>query len=122
MKWLKFWFVPTYPKQALSSKQVEILDYIDQTLVEMHGNKPVIGEMKVKFTGVPYMSTMLNTDTITKRIGLEPGNAYIPRSVAFVIDSEGNWTFFYAVREADGSDDITNRLFIDCLNRTNNAR
>jgi len=123
MKWLNiFWVKPKYPAQTLSDKQVEILDYIDHTLVELHKDQPVIGEMKIKLTGVPYMKTMLPTDAITKRIGLEPGNAYIPRSVALVIDSEGNWTFFYAVREVVGSDDITNRLFIDCLNRTNNAR
>lgn len=113
---------PKYPKQVLTDTQRELLDYIDNKLVELHQTKHVSGQMLVKMTGVPFLSTILPVQSIQKNIGLEAGESYVPRSVALVVDHDGNWMYFYAVRSSVGSDDITSRLFIDALVRTNNAR
>lgn len=111
-----------YPAQQLTDKQLELIERIDSSLVDAHKGKPIRGVMRVKMTGVPYMQTIRSIDYITDHITLEYGDSYLPRSVALIVDHDGNWIFMYAIREETGSDDITNRLFMDCLGRTNNAR
>ena len=111
-----------YPKQELSDKQKELLDKIDLSLVNAHANKPFSGAMCVKMTGVPFMQTLHSVDFMSERITLEYGDAYIPRSIALLVDPDGNWIIMYAIRCEKGSDQITTTLFIDALSRTNGAR
>jgi hypothetical protein len=119
-KWFKS---PTnYPQQVLTDNQLEILNFIDQSLVDMHKDKKITGELCVKSTVVPYMATLLPAGNIMSRISLKNGEFYMPRSVALVVDSDGNWQFMYGLRCEKGSDAITTTLFLECLNRTNNAR
>lgn len=116
-------FKPTnHPRQVLHPKQLELLNQIDQSLVEAHKNKPITGQMKVCLLGIPLRTTLLPLSMITNDITLEYGDAYIPRSVALIVDSSGNWLIYYAIRCSEPSDDATINLFIDVLNRTNNAR
>jgi hypothetical protein len=123
MKWLeKFYQKTSYPDQQLTEKQLDLLNRIDTSLVVAHSGKPISGQMTIRMTGVPFMSTVLPIERIAYRITLEYGDSYIPRSIALVVDSEGNWLFLYAVRTEQGSDDVTCKLFLDALNRTNNAR
>jgi hypothetical protein len=123
MKWLeRFYQKTSYPDQQLTEKQLALLEHIDNSLVAAHAGQPVSGEMSVRITGVPFMSTVLPVERIASRITLEYGDSYIPRSVALTVDSQGNWLFIYAVRSAVGSDSTTTALFIDALLRTNNAR
>lgn len=107
---------------VFTDKQKEVLKFIDDKLIELHAGKAVRGEMNIKLTGVPFINTFMPLSVILSHIALEAGESYIPRSVALVIDQEGNWCFFYAVRDTVGSDDISKRLFIESLNRTNNYR
>lgn len=111
-----------YPKQELTDKQKELIDKIDLSLVNAHANKPFRGAMCVKMTGVPFMQTLRSVDFMSERITLEYGDAYLPRSVALIVDTDGNWIFMYAVRCDEGSDEVTTKLFLDVLGRTNNAR
>ena len=111
-----------YPKQELSDKQKELLDRIDIALVNAHSGKDFSGQMCVKMTGVNFMSTLRSVDFLTEHITLEYGDAYIPRSIALIVDPDGNWIIMYAVRCKEGSDQITTTLFIDALSRTNAAR
>ena len=111
-----------YPPQVLTDKQLEILNFIDQSLVIMHKDKRITGELCVNTAVVPYMATLLPASNIMSRISLKNGEFYLPRSVALVVDSDGNWQFMYGLRCEKGSDPITTTLFIDALNRSNNAR
>jgi len=110
-----------YAPQVLSEKQLALVNEIDQTLVTLHSGS-LAGEMKVCAQSIPLYSTVLSIDTLMSRLKLEVGDAYIPRSVAFINDFNGDWVFLYAIRCANGSDAITTTLFIDALGRTNNAR
>lgn len=118
------WFkkLTQYPKQVLHPKQKALLEYIDQTLIELHENKPVNGQMNIKFVGVDFRSTLLPLSFIIDKMQLELGTGYIPRSVALLSDPRGNWLIYYAVRSETGTDEITTALFLDVLARTNNAR
>jgi hypothetical protein len=118
----RFFSKTKYPPQQLSDKQKELIEHIDNALIEAHKGKHVIGSMTVKYTGIGFMRTLMPVSNLVDQITLEYGDAYIPRSVALIIDTYGNWVFAYAIRTETGSDALTTMLFIDALNRTNNAR
>ncbi len=94
---------------------------IDNKLVELHEGR-YEGAMKVKMTGINIWESNLPIETIFKKLKIETGTGYMPRAVAFNVDQFGNWVFSYALREQEGSDEITCNLFCDLLNKTNFAR
>lgn len=125
MNWFKKLFVrnTNYPTQQLSEKQKEVIELLDNSLVELHQEKAVEGAMSLKCVGVAFMDTVrYDAARLHEKLRILTGNAYMPRSIAFNVDADGNWVFIYAVRESEGSDPISQRLFIDALNRTNTAR
>jgi len=111
-----------YVQQELADKQLDLIARIDESLVAAHIDKVFAGKMLIKTTVVPFISTLLPTDTIRRRISLEYSESYIPRSVAFIVDSYGNWIFLYAVRSEVGSTELVCTMFVELLTRTNNAR
>jgi hypothetical protein len=115
-------FGTSYPKQELLDKQIDLINHLDITLIDLHKSRPIHGEMCVKMTAIPYRYTLMSVDAILKKLPLEIGSSYLPRSVAFIVDEDGNWVFLYAIRCDVGSDQVTTKLFIDALTRTNNAR
>lgn len=122
-KWLK----TNYQPQALSDKQKELIAAVDNELVKLHNDKNNAGEMKMKIHErvIPLIYTPLPVSMLVKKLDLGSGDMYIPRSVAFITNTSGDWVVLYAVRvnsEAQGSGSVTTTLFIDALNRTNSAR
>ena len=112
-----------YPQQQLTDKQKTVIEFIDQSLATMHNNKPVSGALDVYAVSIPFMKTMLDADKIAHNLQFEIGDAYIPRCIAFQVDEYGNWIIYYGLYKLNNEcDDITRRLFIDALTRTNNAR
>ena len=112
----------SYPVQELSDKQKELLDLIDSKLIEAHKGKLITGQMAIKYTGISLMRSLLPINNIVNHLKLETGDAYMPRSIALIVNSDGDWVFVYAVRTETGSDALTTLFFIDALNRTNNSR
>ncbi len=110
-----------YKVKQISDKQKELLDLIDNKLSELHAGR-YDGAIKVKMISVPLAFAMLPNALIFSQLNIEQGSGYIPRAVAFNVDTYGNWIFTYALREEVGSDEITSNLFIECLNNTNEAR
>jgi len=122
-KWLQRWHQQTsYPDLQLTDKQNELISRVDEHLVAAHQGKAVFGQMIIHMTGVPFMSTIFSVDKMMQNLHFEYGTSYIPRSVAFHVDSSGNWILTYAVRAEEGSDAVTTSLFTELLNKTNNAR
>lgn len=124
MKLLTKWFSkPTnYPKQILDPKQLALINEVDQALVNAHSTPRFGTQMKVCSTGVSFRNTFKSLEDIVKNINLEFGDSYIPRSIAFLVDTDGNWIILYAIRCDIGSDPITTTMFIELLGRTNDAR
>ena len=110
-----------YKPTTFNEKQLLLIETIDQELTALHdhyADEP----MKIHARSIDLFVQRLPVNIIVKKIQLTLGNAYIPRSVAMISDSTGNWVIYYATRDSTGSDTITTSLFIDILNRTNNAR
>jgi hypothetical protein len=120
--WNPFKKPTNYPKQILHPKQLELINHIDETLVDLHQGMPVSGEMSINLLGIPFRNTLLPLNMILDYVSLQTGNGYVPRSIAFLVDTSGNWILLYAVRDTIGSDDILTTLFLDALQRTNNSR
>lgn len=114
-----------YPQQMLSDKQKMLIDGLDSILVKkcsadttdthMHIRSIKLGIMTQHYS-VGYLLGHMQQAVKTQDF------AYIPRSVALIVDADGTWCFYYAIRDLYEGNEITNELFIDALARTNNAR
>lgn len=130
MNWLKRIFWPDvpqvidYPKSVLSDVHLTLIDFIDSMLVERHIHTATVSDMRVCRCSIPIIDQGRSLDRLQKMLYMQVqvGGMYIPRSVAFYVESDGTWVFLYAVRGSTGSDDITKSMFIELLTRTNNAR
>lgn len=113
--------------QVLTPNQRLAIDYLDTLLVSRSGDPRSGYRMKLTEVGVSLdwvqkkpigeiLEGLKNQLTITDV-------CYMPRSIALVVDPEGNWRFvigYYEITEA--LDTITALLFSDAMNRTNAAR
>lgn len=127
-----------YPKQVISSKALDLIELLDNHLCEIHtANCSEVTDlrsaymMKIKSVEVPLMNQFLPISVIFNQMkssimksdyATQSSTAYLPRSVAFITEADGTWVFIYAVRDKIGSSRISTKMFIDCLNRTNNSR
>lgn len=118
----KFLHQKFYNPQTLSPKQKAVIVHLDQRLVELHPD-PVTDELYpcLHALQIPLRSQLIGTPLVNIQ-DIIRGRAYIPRSVALVVEADGTWTLIYATRDEVGSDDLTLSMFFDILNRTNNAR
>ena len=126
MNFIKNLFVKrtNYPRQQLSQKQKDILNYMDNYLVELHSKKVVQGEnMRIESIIFPLQLQYLPTSSLNQMIrnSLLTDEYYIPRSIALVCDYEGTWHLYYALRTSKQLVN-DNTLFIDAMGRTNDAR
>ena len=110
-----------YPEQVLNNKQLQLLDMVDQKLTELHPKFANAG-MRIEAVEIPLVHTIMPLALIMKNITLKTGIGYIPRSIALVVNSTGNWVILYAIRDTVCSDTIATTMFVELLNRTNNAR
>lgn len=115
-----------YPKQVLTHKQKSLLDEIDSFLskrctLDTANTNMVVKTIKIglfsQHYGVGYIMGYVQSAVATEGFG------YIPRSIALIVDPDGTWSFYYAVRTTDkGCDSTTAELFVNALSRTNDAR
>ena len=110
-----------YPEQVLSDRQRQLLDLIDNRLTELHPKFANAG-MRIEAVDIPLVHTIMPLALIMKNITLKTGIGYIPRSIALVVNSTGNWVILYAIRDTVCSDTTATTMFVELLNRTNNAR
>jgi hypothetical protein len=115
------WYRNLVRPQVLFQKQKDLLDVIDNVLT-INNPLPPTGQMKVYVIAIPFYFTILPLSVIMDKVTLIQGKGYIPRSISFVVDPDGNWLCHYALREEIGSDLVTTSLFIEAMSRTNNAR
>jgi hypothetical protein len=121
------WFkkLTNYPRQVLHPKQLALIEHVDNELVKAHNGKIIARpntEMNVCVLPIPFHKTILPLNFIINDIELETGESYIPRTVAFLTDANGNWYVLYGIYSTDSTNDLLSLLFIDALTRTNNAR
>lgn len=110
-----------YPDQVISDKQLQLLEMIDNKLIELHP-KFADAPMRIECVSIPLIATIMPLNLIIKKLSFKLGVGYIPRSIALVVDSSGNWVILYAIRDSVCSDSIATTMFVELLNRTNNAR
>ena len=115
-----------YAPQVLNNKQLALIEMLDHHLAVSTINVSNDMTMVVKSTEI---SIVLQHLTVAYLMGYIKGNmhldgyAYVPRSVAFVAEADGTWRFYYALRAPNGVyDEDKCNMFIELLNRTNNAR
>lgn len=122
--WHPFKKKTKYPPQQLSEKQIKLIEYVDQELINMHG--PVQHDERygpeIRFTGVIYTRTFYPFSKMIEGISLKPGEYYMPNSVAFVAQNNGDWVLYYLVKTDTPSSPEYITLFNDALGRTNKAR
>lgn len=128
MNWLKKLFATktNYASQVLSDKQRAIIAALDEHLVKhcvaaTADTNAVIKSVKislfVQHYGVGMLLGHLRANISTEGVG------YVPRSIALIVEPDGTWAFYFAVRTTSlGSDPITIELFSNALGRTNDAR
>lgn len=118
--------VTNYPPQVIPEKALELINSLDSYLA-MHSSATITdGGMVVKSAKITlnfqHMSVSYLAGFIKKNIHLSD-YSYVPRSVAFIIEADGTWAFYYSLRMSDIDVNINEcNLFLDALNRTNNAR
>jgi len=126
MKWLNKWlFKVNYADQVLDTKILDILDRLDSYLSEHSAVVTDDSVMVIKAYKIALFSQILPVVKVlgNLRSKLPETFIYIPRSIAFIHEFDGTWTFFVALRETGSSvDEIVSTLFIDALIRTNAAR
>jgi len=130
--WIKNLFKTdtNYPQQVLSNKQKALVEMIDHHLAANcidASSASIAGTvMVVKTTEIPLNLQPLGVAFIMNHLRKSiqtSGYYYIPRSVALISEADGNWIFYYGVRTPNGIyDEEFCKLFLDALNRTNNAR
>jgi len=115
-----------YAPQVLSSKQKSIIEALDAHLVKhctasITDTNVVIKTTKISLFFQHYSVGMI-LGHMRANIATE-GYGYVPRSIALVVDPDGTWSFYFAVRTTEaGVDDTTAELFSNALARTNDAR
>ena len=126
MKW-QFWKKTStnYPPQQLSPQQIMLIEELDYYLLSLNSH-PVLNNtsMKIHQIVIPFSHLFLSTEKMLNlmKSQVKTNHPYIPRSVAFIIEADGTWVFLYAMREAIGSNEVCQKMFVDCLTRTNNSR
>lgn len=122
-KWLTR--APKYAPQVLDPKVKEILDQLDSQLTSKSTTIPADGILEVSTIKIGLFSQHFPVDRIVKEM-LSKFNgdvAYIPRSIAFLCDQDGNWCFYVGQRKSNIEvNEVACELFSDALLRTNNAR
>ena len=124
-QWLKT--KTNYPKQVLPTKVTEILDRLDTYLCDFATTMPADAVMVIKPYKIGLFNQHLPMQTICKAIldMLPQGSgtyAYMPRSIAFNVEADGTWCFRVAYRMVGEYDADKCEMFIELLNRTNDAR
>ena len=126
MKW-QFWKKTStnYPSQQLSPQQIMLIEELDSYLLSLNSH-PVLNNtsMKIHQIVIPFSHLFLSTEKMLNlmKSQVKTNHPYIPRSVAFIIEADGTWVFLYAMREAIGSNEVCQKMFVECLTRTNNSR
>ena len=126
MKW-QFWKKTStnYPPQQLSPQQIMLIEELDSYLLSLNSH-PVLNNtsMKIHQIVIPFSHLFLSTEKMLNlmKSQVKTNHPYIPRSVAFIIEADGTWVFLYAMREAIGSNEVCQKMFVECLTRTNNSR
>lgn len=123
IKWLS---TPTnYSKQQLSTKQKKILDYLDTYLTEHSNTKLMSNALSLKILKIGIYSQHLTVTYLIEHFIKELRSmeyAYIPRSISLICDPQGTWCFYVGIRNSNVADETAIELFLDGLNRTNQAR
>lgn len=127
MNWFKNLFATkaSYPKQALDTKIIEILDTLDTFLCDHATTMPTDAVMVIKPYKIGLFSQHLPMSVLCKSLlNMLPteGYAYLPRSIAFVTEADGTWCFRIAFREQGECDLDKCEMFVELLSRTNDAR
>ena len=126
MKW-QFWKKTStnYPPQQLSPQQIMLIEELDSYLLSLNSH-PVLNNtsMKIHQIVIPFSHQFLSTEKMLNLIKsqVKTNHPYVPRSIAFITEADGTWVFLYAMREAIGSNEVCQKMFVDILCRTNNAR
>ena len=126
MKW-QFWKKTStnYPPQQLSPQQIMLIEELDYYLLSLNSH-PVLNNtsMKIHQIVIPFSHLFLSTEKMLNlmKSQVKTNHPSIPRSVAFIIEADGTWVFLYAMREAIGSNEVCQKMFVECLTRTNNSR
>ena len=123
-------FFPTkrpidYGPQILSEKQLFLVEQFDAHLLQLHSTSILENtSMKIKSIEIPIQYQYFDQDRLLNLLtkDIKKSQGYIPRSVALIVDADGTWIFLYAIRETIGSTKPTTQMFIELLNKTNNAR
>jgi hypothetical protein len=123
-KWLTQWLISkvNYPTPVIPDKPLAVIQELDQLLVA--GSTPNNYGLCIENVVIPLRSQVWSLEKIIKTIKLPKNHYYIPRSIAFYVDADGNWVILYGIRSPDHAptSELTNNMFIELLTRTNNAR
>ena len=124
---IKKWFAraPKYAPQVIDTKVLSIINQLDSDLVGQSTSIPADGVLVIKSVKIGLFSQHFSVERIAKEIllRLDLPQAYIPRSIAFLCNQDGDWCFYFGFR-ASGVEVDTDKcdFFNDILIRTNNAR
>ena len=115
-----------YPTPVLYTRILDILNSLEQHLVETSENDFSTSHFTIVKLSINLFDQLRSDEFIVNyfKANIEPNYTYIPRSLAFAINTEGDWQVFAGIRRTTPStiDDITLSLWSDLLNRTNDAR
>lgn len=112
-----------YPN-PLPDKVSQLLNEIDNLLVENNTRTTVDTVLQVRYLYIPFSQQHKSIDTLTNMANKQivKDKAYIPRSVSYQTEANGDWLFYYGIRGDVLSSDIERHLFINALNQTNTMR
>ena len=124
-KWLLRLLNKDYQSRTvLTFKELDILDRLDTHLTSLSATVTLDSVMVLKSAEINLFYAMKDVSSIVDAVlsRVPVGFAYIPRSIAFYIDENGNWCYIIAIRGNEESDPLMNKMFTQLLARTNDAR
>jgi hypothetical protein len=112
-----------YPKQTIPPKALQLINEIDSYLVSNATSGDNFTLVQLTLDIVEQYKSVDSLLNLFK-LQFKGDYAYAPRSIAFVINANGQWQLFIGIRRIYPStiESITIDMWVDLLNRTNSAR
>ena len=109
-----------YPKQVLPPKALEVIEQADN----FFSNQSIQNEcdLFILERQISLRDQFKSVKSIVDHITKDTTGYYLPRSIAFYIQADGTWVFLIGIRCNQLSDTTSVGMWLEILNRTNNAR
>jgi hypothetical protein len=109
-----------YLPQVLPEKAIEVIEQCDKLFLDQSIRNNC--DLFILERQVSLRDQFRSVKDITNAVVKDTTGYYIPRSIAFYINADGTWVFLIGIRCNQLSDSTTVGMWLELLQRTNNAR